>query len=145
LWCPRRAPDCQKSKFPLNLDLFTRIACKRHGKYKNHKVWIRPLRSPGPTTNPSPPCSLNHVPQCHIYPFLVTPPPPWAACSWQGPEFWIPDEQLRCETYVLCMTEKKYFLKYTKKIKSFKISFLLSEWEKISSIPIKKPFSMMPK
>jgi len=36
----------------------------------NHSGWKRPLRSPNPTINPSPPCPLNRIPQCHIYMFL---------------------------------------------------------------------------
>jgi len=31
----------------------------------NHQGWKRPLRSSSPTINPSSPCPLNHIPQCH--------------------------------------------------------------------------------
>ena len=36
---------------------------------QNHKDWKRPLKSPRPTINPTPPCLLNHVLKCHIYTF----------------------------------------------------------------------------
>ena len=37
----------------------------------DHRIigWKRPLRSSGPTIHPTPPCLLNHVPNCHIYTF----------------------------------------------------------------------------
>jgi len=35
----------------------------------NHRIigWKRPLRPSSPTIHPTPPCLLNHIPQCHIY------------------------------------------------------------------------------
>ena len=35
------------------------------------------LRSSVPVVNPSPQCLLNHVPQCHIYPFIENPQGWW--------------------------------------------------------------------
>jgi len=34
---------------------------------QNHQGWKRPLRSSSPTITPTPPCLLNHVPECQIY------------------------------------------------------------------------------
>jgi len=37
-----------------------------------HRIigWKRPLRSSSPTTCPTTPCLLNHIPKCHIYTFF---------------------------------------------------------------------------
>jgi len=48
---------------PQQKGIVTEMVCE------NHRIigWKRPLRSSGPTVNPTPPCLLNHIPKCHIY------------------------------------------------------------------------------
>ena len=38
----------------------------------HHRIigWKRPLRWSSPTIHPTPPCLLNHIPNCHIYTFF---------------------------------------------------------------------------
>ena len=55
------------------------------GSHTASKPWVGHAWS-SPTGNPTPPCQLNYVPQCHFHMFLEHlqgwwPPPPWSACS----------------------------------------------------------------
>lgn len=61
----------------------------------------RPQRSPSPTINPSPPCPLNHFPQCHIYPF-----PEHLNTSRYG-DHHLPGSLFQC---LAALSEKKFFL-----------------------------------
>jgi len=59
----------------VNFQLLKGIAFSGTYFCRNHRIieslrLERPLKSPSPTVNPSPPCLLNHIMKCNSYKFF---------------------------------------------------------------------------